>query len=286
MTKETSLTPTTEELSVYQVMAKTASQSKLFDKIGGESGLLAIMLMARELGMPPLQAIMGGMNIIQGKVEISPRLMNTMIRKAGHRLDILECSETACKIKGTRNDTKEDYTCSYTLDEAKKAGLVRSGGGWEKYTSDMLFARCLSRLARRLFADVISSAYVEGEISDAEYVDRAERVQVSGNSVQLPGNTVQLEKEKPVVEEAVVKDNLMTYEEFVDKIREKVGDEYSLGMLDTYIFKIEAEKGVKAHQIMQQALSPTLTTRFLKGYKSWMDAQLETDSVTDEAMRK
>ena len=45
---------------------------------------------------------------------------------------------------------------------------MRGGGGWEKYASDMLFARCISRLARRLFADVISTAYVEGEIDREE----------------------------------------------------------------------------------------------------------------------
>jgi len=158
------LIPKSDELSTYQVMAQTACRSKLFDKIGGEAGLLSIMLMARELGLPPMQAIMGGMNIIQGKVEISPRLMNTMIRKAGHKLEILESTDKDCKIKGIRNDTKEEYVASFSLDDAKRAGLVRSGGGWEKFASDMLFARCISRLARRLFADVISTAYVEGEI--------------------------------------------------------------------------------------------------------------------------
>ncbi len=168
MNKENALVPTTEEMNTYQVMAKTASQSQFFQKLGGEAGILSIMLMARELGLPAFQSVMGGMNVIQGKVEISPRLMNTMIRKAGHKLEILESSDLTCKIKGTRNDTKEEYVSIFSLDEAKRAGLVRSGGGWEKYASDMLFARCISRLARRLFADVISTSYVEGEIDPEE----------------------------------------------------------------------------------------------------------------------
>lgn len=279
------LIPTKEEIEIYTHIAKHANESKFFEKMGKEGGILTLMLFAREIGISPMTALFGGLNNIQGKVEISPRLMNTMIRKAGHRLNILECTDSICRIKGTRNDSKEDYTCSYTLDEAKKAGLVRSGSGWEKYASDMLFARCLSRLARRLFADVISSSYVEGELSDAEYVDRADRVQSPGKSEQLFGNPVQFEKAEPVVEAAVVKDNLITEEEFLDKLHEKY-PEVNLGLMHGYISKIETEKSVKGYQIMQQALNSALTSRFMKGYESWMNAQLEADSLTDEAMRK
>ena len=279
MSKDLALIPSNEELNVYQIMAKTASQSKLFEKIGGEYGLLAIMLMARELGMPPLQAVMGGMNIIQGKVEISPRLMNTMIRKAGHKLEILECSETSCKIKGTRHDTKEEYTCGFTIDEAKKAGLVRSGGGWEKYASDMLFARCLSRLARRLFADVISSAYVEGEISGAE-------TEPLGSSEQLSRLQNDTDSKEEVVEILPPPEPSMTVEQFVNLLREKVGDKYSLLGMDNYLAKLEKDKGVSVLKIMEQALKAPLTERFCKGWQSWMNARLETDAELNEALGK
>jgi hypothetical protein len=168
MTKDLINVPGQDELQVYQVMARNASASKFFNNLNGEAGILSIMLMARELGLPPMQSIMGGMNIIQGKVEISPRMMNTMIRKAGHSLEITESTDKICKIKGIRNDTKEEYTATFSIEDASRAGLFRTGGAWDKYPSDMLFARCISRLARRLFADVISTAYVEGEISEEE----------------------------------------------------------------------------------------------------------------------
>ena len=35
----------------------------------------------------------------------------------------------------------------------------------------MLFARCISKLAKRLFPDVISGSYVEGEIEDVKVKD-------------------------------------------------------------------------------------------------------------------
>lgn len=285
MTKELELIPTNEEMAVYQTIAKKAFESQFFQKIGGEAGLLSIMLMARELGLPPLQSVMGGMSVIQGKVEVSPRMMNTMIRKAGHRLDIIESSDIRCQIKGTRNDTKETYECSYSLEDARKAGLVRSGGGWEKYASDMLFARCLSRLARRLFADVISSAYVQGELSDGESLDSGEqlsRLQPVTNSKEV-SPSVPVEKIEEVVAIPIVR---MTVEEFIEKLREKVGDKYSLAEMDAYLIKLEADKQVGTQKIMQQALNPALTERFCKGWKSWRDAQLETQDISDEAMQK
>lgn len=275
MNKESALVPSNDEMTTYQVMAKTAAQSQLYAKIGGEAGLLSIMLMARELGIPPMQALMG-MSMIQGKVEVSPRLMNMMIRKAGHKISILECSETLCKIAGTRSDTKEGYTCSFTLDEAKKAGLVRSGGGWEKYPSDMLFARCLSRLARRLFADVISSAYVEGEISGSES-------ESLGNSEQLTRIQTVSDSPQEVIEEAKIDpEPEMTQEEFVEKLREKSGGKYTLDGMSDYLAKLEADKGVPAAKIMKQALNPSLSQRFCRGWATWKNAQVETDTVSEE----
>ena len=158
------LIPQHDEMGIYQTIAQKATQSKFFDKLGGEGALLCIMLYARELGLPPMQCLYGGMNNIQGKIEIAPRLMQSMIRKAGHRISIIHSDENSCRLKGIRGDDGEAYECEYKIEEAKKAGIFRAGGPWEKYAGDMLFKSCLSRLARRLFADVISTAYIEGEI--------------------------------------------------------------------------------------------------------------------------
>ena len=56
----------------------------------------------------------------------------------------------------------------FTLEEAKKAGLVRSGGAWEHYPSDMLFARALTRGVRRFAPDAFVGmpVYAVGETGD------------------------------------------------------------------------------------------------------------------------
>jgi hypothetical protein len=149
-------------------MAEQAVSSKMYRGIGEKAGVMMVMLAARELGIPPMQALNGGINIIQGKVEISARMMSALIRKSGHQISIKENSHTSCTLVGKRADTAESLEVSYTLEEAQKAGLVKAGGGWTKCPKDMCFARALSRLARQLFSDVIGIGYVEGEIKPTE----------------------------------------------------------------------------------------------------------------------
>lgn len=157
--------PTEHEMMVYHTMSKAAVDSKMYKGIGEQAGVMMIMLAARELGIPPCQAINGGLNIIQGKVEISARMMSALIRKAGHRIEVKECTEHQCILIGKRSDTGEHQTSTFSIIEAQKAGLVKPGGGWTKWPKDMCFARALSRLSRQLFSDVIGIGYVEGEIS-------------------------------------------------------------------------------------------------------------------------
>ena len=158
------LVPNQEEMKTIYTMAKSAHNSKFYDSLGGEAGILSIMLLARELEIPPMQAITGGIWNIQGKVEMSARMMNMKIRQAGHKL-FINMEHTGCQIKGIRKDTQDEFTVSFTLKDAEKAGLSNRDN-WKKYPREMCFARCLSIMARVLFPDVIGNCYVEGEVKE------------------------------------------------------------------------------------------------------------------------
>lgn len=162
------------EIKSYQVIAEVASNNPHWRKVGGEgnkeaviSTILSIMLLARELGIPPIQAISGGINNIKGKFELSARAMNQLIRKYGHTLKVIHIDDHICTLYGKRKDTGEECEVSYHIEEAIRSGLVKPDSAWKKTPSDMLFARCLSRLARRLFADCIGGCYIEGELQES-----------------------------------------------------------------------------------------------------------------------
>jgi hypothetical protein len=160
------LPPSEHEMMVYQAVAKNAAASKLYQ--GDESTIMMKMLAGREFGIPPMQSINGGIHVIQGKVEMSARMMSALIRRARHKIIVKENTGKICTLIGVRADTGETLTCSYTFEEAKLACLVKPGGGWVKCQTDMTFARALSRLARQLFIDIIGIGYIEGEISQLD----------------------------------------------------------------------------------------------------------------------
>jgi len=163
------LLPNQQEFSMFQTIARAAQTSGLYAGVGQEAKIFMVLLAARELGISPMLALNGGIWNIQGKIEISARLMNSLVRRAGHSIKIIRSDDKACVLLGKRTDG-DTFECEFTIEEAAKAGLA-SRDVWKKYTSDMLYNRCMSRLARRLFSDVIGTAYVEGEIRDAIETD-------------------------------------------------------------------------------------------------------------------
>lgn len=166
--------PTEAELKSYQIVATIASNNPHWKKLGGNgkpeeiiATILSVMLLARELGFSPMQSVSGGINNIQGKFEISARLMNQAIRARGHKMQQRLLTDEVCTLWGKRKDTGEEMEVSYHIQEAIRSGLVREGSPWKKTPQDMLFARCISRLARRLYPDCIGSCYIEGELQES-----------------------------------------------------------------------------------------------------------------------
>ena len=222
------LVPPDHEMMVYNTMAKQAVESKFYRNIGDSSAVMTIMLSARELGISPMAALNGGLNIIQGKVEISARMMNALIRRAGHSLKTTKCTDTECEIVGKRSDTGDEESATFTLEGAKQAGLVKAGGGWSKYPSDMLYARTLSRLARRLFPDVIGCAYVEGEIGGSKVEPVQSRSEVQVLEVEVEGVDPKVAKTfiNKFVTDTFDKEDQLFMHEYIKQVHGKFGIGY------------------------------------------------------------
>ena len=132
----------------------------------GAHGIFAIVEKAKSIGVDPMDALNGGMYFVQGKVEMTSAMMNHLIRVCGHSITKDKKSDdTICILHGKRADNGDTWVESFSIDDAKKAGIFRNQ--WLKYPKDMLFARALSRLARQLFPDVIKGCYVQGEIDES-----------------------------------------------------------------------------------------------------------------------
>ena len=133
---------------------------------GRPDAVLAAVLYGRELGLGPMESL-AHVDVIDGRPSPSAELLNRLIREAGHTIEVLEATDTECRLRGTRTDTDESQEVSFTVDDADRAGLLIKPA-WKQYPADMLLARCLSRLHRRLFPDVGQTGDPHTRIKSAE----------------------------------------------------------------------------------------------------------------------
>ena len=201
-----------KELENTQKMCKLLMQETHYSKIG-QVGIFAIIETAKSLDIDPRQALGGGLYFVRGKVEMSARMMNALIRSKKHSITRDgRSNDKICILHGKRADNNDCWTESFSLEEAMKAGLVKAGGPWVNFTRDMLFARALSRLARQLFPDLIGNCYVEGEVSlDPNII---------GNEVEEVGEVELIDKPSDQRTEEEV-DELLTY---LDEVPEYKSD--------------------------------------------------------------
>ena len=135
---------------------------------GRPYAMYAALLYGRELGIGPMQSLQH-IAVIDGSAVLSAELVLSRFRHAGHQLRVLRMDDQAVALKGTRGDNGDELEVVYQLEDAVTANLVEVGDDgrahrrtergrampWETYTSDMLWARAVTRLVRRLAPDVL-----------------------------------------------------------------------------------------------------------------------------------
>ena len=118
-------------------------------------------------------------HVIEGTASLRPESMLGLVRQAGHSVTV-EVRPEGAVAHGTRADTGDEHSASFTMDDAGAAGLADKRN-WKQYRDAMLTWRAVAKLCRVLFPDVVLGAgYVpeelgadvtaEGELVEAEVV--------------------------------------------------------------------------------------------------------------------
>jgi len=134
-------------------------QARLFGVASPEQAM-AIMLKGYELGLS-LTASFEFVQIVEGKPALSPRGALALIHNspvcAGVKVEDITDKNgkpIACRVWMKRTNGFE-YTVTWTIEDAAKAGVVKPGSGWEKYPRNMLAWRAIGFCADIVFPDVI-----------------------------------------------------------------------------------------------------------------------------------
>jgi len=123
---------------------------------GNAPATAAAILTGRELNMGPMMSLKH-VQLVEGNPSLSAEYKRTRVLAAGHEFSILEWTSTRCRVKGRRRGTNEPpLEVTYTMDDARLAGLVRDRSGWVKRPRRMLFARAGTDLCDALFSDVVN----------------------------------------------------------------------------------------------------------------------------------
>ncbi len=127
---------------------------------GNGPAVAAAILTGRELGIGPMMSLRH-VQIVKGVPTLSAEYKRARVLAAGHDFEVEEHTTQRCRVRGRRAGTSRWLTCTFTMDDAKTAGLLapsRSGkpGAWQTRPRRMLFARAGSELCDFIFADVVN----------------------------------------------------------------------------------------------------------------------------------
>lgn len=180
----------TNSLAIYefdgiQKAASALAKSGYFKDVQSEAQAIVKVMAGAELGLPPF-ASMSGIHIIQGKPVLGANVLATLVKNSGrYDYHVKQCDATACRLEFFENG-KPVGEVEFTMTEAKAAGLTGKDN-WQKFPSDMLFARAISRGARRYAPGIFggSPVYTPDEMG-ADIDEDGQIVDVQARDVTPP----------------------------------------------------------------------------------------------------
>ena len=154
-----------EAMQFAETMAVSAFCPKAFQ--GKPADIVVAVQWASEVGLAPLAA-MQNMAVINGKPSLYGDGMMALItghpEYVGHR-EWREGDEAFCMIVRMRFGEKVETTRSFSMADAKRAGLDGKGP-WRSYPKRMLQMRARGFAARDSFPDALSGVIIKEEAMD------------------------------------------------------------------------------------------------------------------------
>jgi len=160
-----SLTPQSldEALRFADMLSKSSIVPK--DYQGNPGNVIVAIQWGAELGLPPLQA-MQNIAVINGRPSIWGDAVLAIIRASGLLVSITEDLRDDGATCTVQRRGEDPVARSFTVEDAKKAGLWGKQGPWQQYPRRMLQMRARGYALRDVFPDVLRGVYVAEEAQD------------------------------------------------------------------------------------------------------------------------
>lgn len=135
---------------------------------GKPEATMAAIVRGIEIGLAPMQAL-SNIAVINGRASIWGDALPALMQRAGHFLDVEitgEGEKMVAVAQLTRGDTGKTIVRSFSVDDAKKAGLWGKAGPWQQYPKRMLSLRARTLAARDGASDALMGLQVAEEVQD------------------------------------------------------------------------------------------------------------------------
>lgn len=158
----------------WRIAGALAASGMTPKDINTQEKVLVVIMAGAEIGMAPFQALQS-FAVINGRPALWGDGMLATVRKFGVTVKETlsdgegEAAIAYCTV--TRPDTKEEITRSFSVNDAKAAGLWKKAGPWTTYPKRMLQMRARAWALRDGCADMLRGMKMAEEAQDVEVVD-------------------------------------------------------------------------------------------------------------------
>lgn len=132
--------------------------------------IVTAIIAGMEIGLKPFQAVQS-FAVVNGRPTIWGDAALGLVQASGYLEDIEEATEgdgdamvATCRAK--RSDRKSPIVRTYSVADAKKAGLWGKAGPWTQYPKRMLQLRARAFCIRDGFPDVLKGIGIQEEVAD------------------------------------------------------------------------------------------------------------------------
>jgi len=161
-----------EAMEFANIIAKSDMVPK--DYVGKPGNVLVAVQTGAELGLKPMQSLQG-ISVINGRPGVWGDAMRALVISHPEFEDLQEDKqETQCTVTLKRRGRSPVVT-TFTMEDAKKAGLAGKQGPWQTAPKRMLQMRAFAFAARDLFADALKGIKSIEELRDYPADERVER---------------------------------------------------------------------------------------------------------------
>jgi len=287
-------TPKTYEQAINMAMVMSRAGDMIPKCYRGSPGAVLLSLQTgAELGLSPMQALQA-IAPINGRATLWGDALPAIVQRAGHKITEWiegdgEQMVAYCKL--VRGDNGHETIQSFSVEDAKRAGLWNKEGPWQKYPKRMLQMRARGFCVRDGAADALAGLRVREEELDQQVAEAARDVtprQTASDLVALkqaanedPGADVEIEdipkKEEP---KAKAKKGKADTEGAEDVAPEETPSEHEapkIDMTDEWVIKGYESRGVND----PRKVTVSDESKAERWYQGWdlRDAEIKADEA-------